>query len=94
MLVKLDNALAASEMSIAKFYQFNEKNLNAAAGRYSVVVSTFPHTDQAPEALYRMLECYTGLGLAHQADNVYAEINRLFKDNIWCCKAQKFYKKR
>lgn len=93
MLLKLDNMLAASEMNVAKFYQLIEKNLSAAAGRYSVVVSTFPHTDQAPEALYRMIECYMGLGFEEQADNVYKELHRLFKDNVWCKKAQKFYRK-
>lgn len=87
MLMKLDNALAASEMNVAKYYQLQEKNLVAAVNRYSVVIATFPHTNQAPEALYRMLECYAGIGLYKQAENAYSELKRLFKTSIWAQRA-------
>ena len=87
MILKLDNALAASEMNVAKYYQMREHNLVAAVNRYSVVIAMFPHTNQAPEALYRMLECYAALGLHDQARNAYKELIRLFRNTAWGQKA-------
>lgn len=92
MLMKLDNSLSAHEMAVGKHYQFEQKNPNAALGRYSVVVSTFSHTNQVAEALYRMIECYLKLGLIVQAQNIHKEINRLFKDNKWTKKANEIMK--
>lgn len=92
MLLKLDNSLAAHEMAVGKHYQFDQKNPNAALGRYSTVVSTLSYTNQTPEALYRMIECYLKLGLTNQAENINKELNRLFKDNQWTKKGNKIMK--
>lgn len=87
IIIKLDTSLAAHEMCVAKFYQFKQKNYMAAAERYMNVVQNYLYTNQAPEALYRVIECYLSVGLNGIAKDVYAELNRLFHDNIWTKKA-------
>lgn len=91
MIIKLDNALAASEMNVAKYYQFTQHNLNAALSRYSVVATNFSYSNQTPEALYRMVECYSSLSLDKQAENAYKELHRLFPESKWAMKSLKVF---
>lgn len=94
MLLKLDNSIAASEMNIGKQYQFEQGNPNAALGRYTVVASHFTHTNQAPEALFRMLECYLQLGLKDQAVNVLEQLRKAFGNSKWAKKADALVSKK
>lgn len=94
IIIKLDTSLAAHEMSVAKFYHFKQKNYIAAAERYMNVVQNYLYTNQAPEAMYRVIECYLSTGINSIAKDVYAELKRLFPNNIWTKKAtSKFLEK-
>lgn len=58
--------LAGKEMEIARFYQ-NKGNMLAAANRYQVVVNNYEKSTHTPEALYRIAEIYTSLGIEQEA---------------------------
>lgn len=88
VILQLDNSLAAHEMNVAKFYQKN-KNPVAASGRYMYVVQNYIYTNQAPEALFRLIECYLEIGIHTIANSVHSEISRLFPNNEWKLKSDK-----
>ncbi len=93
VILQLDNSLAAHEMNVAKFYQKN-RNPIAASGRYMSVVQNYIYTNQAPEALFRLIECYLEIGLCDIADSVHSEINRLFPKNEWKLKSDSLMNKK
>lgn len=65
------------------------KNWPSAISRLQSVVQTAQETVMTPEALYRLTECYTAIGLPEQAYG-YAEMLRLnFPDNEWTKKLDK-----
>jgi outer membrane protein assembly factor BamD len=60
------NHLAGKEMDIGRFYQKREFYL-AGINRFRTVVDKYQTTAQVPEALERLVECYTSLGLVDEA---------------------------
>jgi outer membrane protein assembly factor BamD len=60
------NHLAGKEMDIGRFYQKRDFYL-AAINRFRTVVDKYQTTAQVPEALERLVECYTSLGLVNEA---------------------------
>lgn len=60
------NHLAAKEMEIGRFYQSSGRML-AAINRFQVVVNYYERSSQTPEALYRIAEAYTALGINSEA---------------------------
>ncbi|AHC73321.1 lipoprotein [Candidatus Endolissoclinum faulkneri L5] len=60
------NHLAGQEMSIGRWYMRQGQYL-AAINRFQHVVTEFDTTEQLPEALMRMAECYMTLGLVEEA---------------------------
>ncbi|MBR4859750.1 MAG: outer membrane protein assembly factor BamD, partial [Alphaproteobacteria bacterium] len=59
------------------------ENWPSAISRFQSVVSTAQETVMTPEAMYRLTECYTAIGLPEQA-NGYSEMLKLnFPDNEW-----------
>jgi len=58
--------LAGKEMEIGRYYQQQQKYL-AAINRFNVVVDEFETTKHIQEALYRLTETYTILGMDKQA---------------------------
>lgn len=70
-LVKIDmvnDQLAGKEMAIGRYYQRANQPL-AAINRYRTVIDNeaYQRTSHAPEALYRLVEVYLGLGLRDEA---------------------------
>ena len=66
-----------------------KQNWPSAISRLQSVVQTAQETVMTPEALYRLTECYTAIGLPEQAYG-YAEMLRLnFPDNEWAKKLDK-----
>lgn len=59
------------------------ENWPSAISRLQSVLTDAQDTVMTPEALYRLTECYTAIGLPEQAYG-YAEMLRLnFPDNEW-----------
>lgn len=78
----LKNYIAGKIMYNARNDMMAE-NWTAAISRLQSVVATAQETVMTPEAMYRLTECYTAIGLPEQA-NGYAEMLRKnFPDNEW-----------
>ncbi len=86
------NQKAAREVYIAKYYQ-KRKNFAAAVGRLNVVVDNFIDTTHAPEALYRLVECYVSMGLFDEAKKVYNMLIHKFGDTDWAKNASSIMSK-
>jgi outer membrane protein assembly factor BamD len=74
--------LAGKEMSIGRFY-LNRHNYTAAINRFRNVLQFYQTTRHAPEALYRLVEAYLGLGVADEAQTAAAVLGHNFPDSQW-----------
>ena len=83
----LNNHLAAREIEIAKFYQSQGFYL-AGVKRYKKVISEFKKSTHIPEAIFRLIECYTSLGLSRQAIYLYKILEYNFKKTEWVKEAK------
>jgi outer membrane protein assembly factor BamD len=77
-----EDQLAGKEMSIGRFY-LNRHNFTAAINRFRNVLQYFQTTRHAPEALYRLVEAYMGLGIADEAETAAAVLGHNFPDSQW-----------
>jgi outer membrane protein assembly factor BamD len=74
--------LAGKEMSIGRFY-LNRHNYTAAINRFRNVLQYYQSTRHAPEALYRLVEAYLGLGITDEAQTAAAVLGHNFPDSQW-----------
>ena len=74
--------LAGKEMSIGRFY-LNRRNYTAAINRFRNVLQYYQTTRHAPEALYRLVEAYLGLGITEEAQTAAAVLGHNFPDSEW-----------
>lgn len=74
--------LAGSEMVIGRYYQEQSLYL-AAINRFRTVVEQYSTTTHAPEALLRLTECYTALGLEAEARNMAAVLGYNYPGSDW-----------
>jgi outer membrane protein assembly factor BamD len=74
--------LAGREMNIGRFYIRNRQYL-AAINRFKVVVDQFGSTSHVPEALYRLTEAFTALGLATEAHKSAAVLGFNYPSTDW-----------
>lgn len=78
----LKNYIAGKVMYSAR-NDMKRENWPSAIARLQSVVATAQETVMTPEAMYRLTECYTAIGLPEQARG-YTEMLRLnFPDNEW-----------
>jgi outer membrane protein assembly factor BamD len=78
----LKNYIAGKVMYSAR-NDMRKENWTSAINRLQSVVTDAQETVMPAEALYRLTECYTAIGLPQQA-NGYAEMLKLnFPDNEW-----------
>lgn len=78
----LKNYIAGKVMYSAR-NDMHRENWPSAISRLQSVVTDAQETVMTPEALYRLTECYTAIGLPQQASG-YGEMLRLnFPDNEW-----------
>ncbi len=77
-----EDQLAGKEMSIGRFY-LNRRNYTAAINRFRNVLQYFQTTQQAQEALYRLVEAYLGLGITQEAQTAAAVLGHNFPDSQW-----------
>ena len=74
--------LAGKEMEVGRFYQKRGQYL-AAINRFKVVVDRWQTTSHVPEALHRLIECYTALGLADEAQRTAAVLGHNYPGSEW-----------
>lgn len=89
--VKIDmvnDQLAGKEMSIGRYYQRANQPL-AAINRYKAVIDNeaFQRTSHAPEALFRLVEVYTTLGLKDEAVRNGAVLGFNYPGSPWYAEA-------
>jgi len=89
--VKIDmvnDQLAGKEMSIGRYYQRAGQPL-AAINRYKTVIDNqdFQRTSHTPEALYRLVEVYLGLGLREEAVRNGAVLGHNYPGSPWYAEA-------
>lgn len=77
-----EDQLAGKEMSIGRFY-LNRHNYTAAINRFRNVLQYYQTTRHAPEALYRLVEAYMGLGVTGEAQTAAAVLGHNFPDSQW-----------
>jgi outer membrane protein assembly factor BamD len=74
--------LAGREMDIGRFYQ-REGQFQSAINRFLVVVKRYETTTHAPEALFRLVEAYTALGLTEEAKRNAAVLGHNYPNSLW-----------
>ena len=83
--LKLDltrDHLAGKEMDVGRFY-LRQRQYLAAINRFKRVVDEYQTTTHVPEALHRLIEAYTALGLTEDARKVAAVLGHNFPGSEW-----------
>ncbi len=83
--LKIDLArdhLAGKEMTIGRWY-LRQKHYLAAINRFRMVVEHYQTTTHVPEALHRLIEAYTALGLHEEARKTAAVLGHNFPGSEW-----------
>ena len=76
------NFLAAKEMEVGRYY-LQRGYYTSAVNRFRKVVQEFRTTEQTPEALYRLIECYLSLGLKGEAQSAAAILQESYGNTPW-----------
>jgi outer membrane protein assembly factor BamD len=82
---KLEGArdqLAGKEMEIGR-YNLQKKNYIGAINRFKTVVTQYQTTRHVEEALYRLTEAYTAIGIVAEAQTAAAVLGHNFPDSRW-----------
>jgi outer membrane protein assembly factor BamD len=74
--------LAAKEMEVGRYY-LQRGYYTSAVNRFRKVVQEFRTTEQTPEALYRLIECYLSLGLGVEAQSAAAILQESYASTPW-----------
>ncbi len=83
--LKIDLArdhLAGKNMEVGRFY-LKRGHYLAAINRFRKVVDDFQTTSHAPEALHRLVEAYTALGLPEEAQKSAAVLGHNYPGSEW-----------
>lgn len=87
-IIILKNYIAGKVMYSARA-DMAKKNWPSAISRLQSVVSGAQETVMTPEALFRLTECYTAIGLPEQAHGYAQMLRKNFPDNAWTKKLDK-----
>lgn len=74
--------LAGKEMEIGRFY-LKRHYYQASINRFKTVVEQYQTTTHVPEALHRMVEAYTALGLNDEARRIGAVLGHNYPGSEW-----------
>jgi outer membrane protein assembly factor BamD len=77
-----EDALAASEMNVGRYYLKNGNQV-AAINRFKTVVAEYQTTAHVEEALMRLTEAYVSLGIATEAQSAAAVLGHNFPQSRW-----------
>ncbi|PIR37383.1 MAG: outer membrane protein assembly factor BamD [Alphaproteobacteria bacterium CG11_big_fil_rev_8_21_14_0_20_39_49] len=86
--LKLDlvvDHLAGKEVNVGRFY-LKQGNTIAAINRFQNVIKDYQTTSHVPEALHRLVEAYTILGVREEAVKYGAVLGYNFPDSPWYAK--------
>ena len=78
----LKNYIAGKIMYAARSDMQNE-NWTSAITRFQSIVVTAQETVMTPEAMFRLTECYTAIGMPEQAAGYAEMLRKNFPDNEW-----------
>lgn len=87
-LQELEGHLAGKEMSVGRYY-LKQREYLPAMNRFQNVLLEHPQTNQTPEAIYRLVACYTALGMNHQALQTAQLLKTHYPSNEWTQKTDK-----
>ena len=82
------NHLAAQNMDVGRYY-LKRQDLIPAINRFKTVIDSYPHSNQVPEAYYRLIVAYWMLGAKELAHKTAAIQYQRYPDNFWSTKTQK-----
>ena len=74
--------LAGKQMEIGRFYLRRDHHL-AAINRFRKVIEEYQPTTHVPEALHRLVEAYTALGVMEEARKVAAVLGHNYPGSEW-----------
>lgn len=74
--------LAGKEMEVGRYYLVRKETL-AAINRFKYVVDNYQTTTHVPEALHRLVECYSLLGVAEEAEKYAAVLGYNYPGSDW-----------
>ena len=74
--------LAGKEMTVGRFY-LKQQHFLAAINRFKNVVTTYGSTTHTPEALFRLTESYSALGLIDEAQRSAAVLGHNYPGSDW-----------
>lgn len=78
--------LAGKEMTIGRFYQQQRQYLGAIL-RFKEVLKDYETTTHAPEAMFRLIECYLALGVDQEAVQIANVLAANYQDDKWYARA-------
>ena len=78
----LKNYIAGKVMYAARD-DMHQKNWTSAITRLQSIVSTAQETVMTPEAMFRLTECYTAIGLPEQSAGYAEMLRKNFPDSEW-----------
>ena len=78
----INDRLAAKEMEIAKYYQFNHQWISAI-NRYNEILENYKTSVYTAESLHRLVEIYYSLGLYEEARKYAATLGHNFPESKW-----------
>jgi outer membrane protein assembly factor BamD len=78
----VNDQLAGKEMSVGRYYLRDGATL-AAINRFKAVIDRYQTTSHTPEALYRLVEAYTVLGVMDEAKRNAAVLGANFPGDQW-----------
>src|SRR5581483_129825 len=82
---KLEGArdqLAGKEMDVGRYYM-SKRDYTAAINRFKTVVTQYQTTREVEEALFRLTEAYTAIGIVGEAQTAAAVLGHNFPDSRW-----------
>ena len=93
-LIRIDiinDRLAAKEMEIARYYQFNHQWISAI-NRYNKILDEYKTSVYTEETLHRLVEIYYSLGLHEEAKRYAATLQYNFPGSDWYQKSYELVK--
>ncbi|MBD1142032.1 outer membrane protein assembly factor BamD [Pelagibacterales bacterium SAG-MED32] len=87
----INDRLAAKEMEIARYYQFNHQWISAI-NRYNNILEEYKTSVYTEETLHRLVEIYYSLGLHEEAKRYAATLQFNFPESDWYLKSYELLK--
>ena len=87
----INDRLAAKEIEIARYYQFNHQWISAI-NRYNKILDEFNTSIYTEETLFRLVEIYFSLGLHEEARRYAATLQFNFPNSDWYLKSYELIK--